>query len=115
MAQLIIPAQIILRARQNHLVERFRARQSALTPELLDFVYSSWTSFVQSKVAKALPETEKPAAGSEADAWSGLSARFQDKAWKQECLKRDEKFDMQFSAAVCLDAALEPDGGLLRV
>lgn len=115
MAQLIIPAQIILRARQNHLVERFRARQSALTPELLDFVYSSWTSFVQSKVAKGLPETEKPAAGSEADAWSGLSARFQDKAWKQECLKRDEKFDMQFSAAVCLDAALEPDGGLLRV
>ena len=68
--------QIILRARQNHLVERFRAQHKALTPELLDVVLGSWTSYVQSKVAKGLPDSERPAPGAEQDAWASLVARF---------------------------------------
>jgi cysteinyl-tRNA synthetase len=36
------------------------------------------------------------------DGWPALQAKFgeADKVWKQECLKRDEKFEMHFSAAV---------------
>lgn len=92
--------QIILRARQNHLVERFREQQKALTPELLDVVLNSWLRYVQSKVSKGLPDGERPTPGTEQDAWPNLVSRFQDKAWKQDCLKRDEKFEMHFTAAV---------------
>lgn len=46
--------------------------------------------------------------------WPSLQKRFldQDRTWKQECLKRDEKFEMHFSAAVChiLDTTLPPLG-----
>ena len=92
--------QIILRARQNHLVERFKEQQKSLTPELLDVVLSSWRSYVQSKVSKGLLQAERPAEGTELEAWPQLVSRYQDKTWKQECLQRDEKFDMQFTAAV---------------
>ncbi|THH01098.1 hypothetical protein EW026_g1541 [Hermanssonia centrifuga] len=94
-----IDDKIILRARQNFLVERFRSKQTALTPELLDTAFIAWTSYVQSKVVVGLPETETPVTGKEAESWPALVGHFQDKAWKQECLKRDEKFEMHFSAA----------------
>ncbi|EKM54728.1 uncharacterized protein PHACADRAFT_258757 [Phanerochaete carnosa HHB-10118-sp] len=96
-----IDDKIIIRARQNHLIERFRQQQKTLTPGLLDIVLTSWTSYVHAKVAKGLPESERPASGSEQDTWPHLVSRFQseDKSWKLECLKRDEKFEMQFTAA----------------
>lgn len=94
------PPQIILRARQNHLVARFREEQAALTPALLERVSASWAGYVQAKVGAGLPEPERPAPGGEHAAWPQLAARFADAAWKTECLKRDEKFDMHFSAAV---------------
>lgn len=94
-----IDDKIILRARQNHLVERFREQHKALTPDLLDGILSSWLSYVQSKVSKGLPNGEKPAPGAEQESWPNLVARFQDKSWKQDCLKRDEKFEMHFTAA----------------
>ena len=73
-----------------------------MTPELLETVTNAWADYVQSKVSKALQDPDKPASGSEKDAWPHLVPRFQsaDKTWKQECLKRDEKFEMHFSAAV---------------
>ena len=82
------------------MVERFREQHKALTPELLDVILSSWLSYVQSKVSKGLPNSEKPTPGAEQEAWPNLVARFQDKSWKQDCLKRDEKFEMHFTAAV---------------
>ncbi|KAI0339957.1 hypothetical protein BDW22DRAFT_1361032 [Trametopsis cervina] len=96
-----IDDKIIIRARQNHLFEKFKTSHTALTPELLTIVTDSWTSYVRSKVSKGLQASDKPAEGSEQDAWPPLVTRFQDadKTWKQECLKRDEKFDMHFSAA----------------
>lgn len=99
--------KIILRARQNHLIEQFKSKQTALTSELINIVCDSWIAYVRSKVAKGLPDLEKPAEGSEWEAWPQLQSRFQDqdKTWKQECLKRDEKFEMHFSAAVCHDPA----------
>lgn len=36
----------------------------------------------------------------EREAWPALVERFQDKAWRQAGLQRDEKFEMHFNAAV---------------
>ena len=55
---------------------------------------------MRSEVNKGLPENEKIVEGKEEDAWKTLSQKIQDLSWKQECLKRYEKFDMAFSAAV---------------
>ena len=62
----------------------------------------SWTSYVRSKVSKGLSEADKPSEGQEWSAWRALQAKFEreDKTWKQENLRRDEKFEMHFSAAV---------------
>lgn len=92
--------EIILRARQNFLVDKFRAEMVALSVELISEVRSSWTAYVQSNVLKGLGANESLPVGSEETAWPRLAELFQNKAWKQECLKRDEKFDMYFSAAV---------------
>jgi len=56
---------------------------------------------VRSKVSKGLLDEDVPPFGSEWQAWSRLSIKAADKAWKTEALKRDEKFDMHFTAAVC--------------
>ena len=92
--------QIILRARQNYVVDAFRARQTALTAELVEFVLQSWTDYVRTKVSKGLPNESRVEAGKEWESWEALVELFQDKAWKQEGLKRDEKFEMHFTAAV---------------
>ncbi|KAI0784742.1 cysteinyl-tRNA synthetase [Abortiporus biennis] len=93
-----IDDKIILRARQVYLVDKFREEQTALTPELVETVLIAWKEYVQSKLAKGLA-SELPAVGSERDAWPNLSSKIQDKVWKQEGLKRDEKFDMHLTAA----------------
>ncbi|OSX65793.1 hypothetical protein POSPLADRAFT_1064495 [Postia placenta MAD-698-R-SB12] len=102
-----IDDKIILRARQTYLVDTFRSETRELTPQVLKFVQESWSEYVLSKVGKGLPETERPGKGKEKETWPQLVARFQDKAWKQECLKRDEKFEMHFSAANRTHSALE--------
>lgn len=93
-------SQIIIRARQGHLVQEFRTSNSVLTPQLVDEIHSAWKEYIRSEVNKGLLESEKIVEGKEEDAWKTLSQKIQDASWKQECLKRYEKFDMAFSAAV---------------
>ncbi|KAG6900716.1 hypothetical protein C0993_003742 [Termitomyces sp. T159_Od127] len=95
-----IDDKIIVRARQNHLLEKFRTETKSLSPELINRILSAWRSHVQAKVGRALSESDRPRGGEEVTAWPRLTEQVQDKAWKQECLKRDEKFDMHFSSAV---------------
>jgi len=66
----------------------------------VDEIHSAWGDYIRSEVNKGLLESEKIVAGNEEDAWKTLSQKMQDVSWKQECLKRYEKFDMAFSAAV---------------
>ncbi|KZT71709.1 cysteinyl-tRNA synthetase [Daedalea quercina L-15889] len=94
-----IDDKIILRARQSHLVNKFRAETTSLSRDLVEQLEAAWADYVQSKVSKGLPDADKPAKGRERDAWPPLETRFQDRAWKQEGLRRDEKFEMHFSAA----------------
>ena len=66
----------------------------------MDEIHSAWKEYIRSEVNKGLPENEKIVEGKEEDAWKTLSQKIQDLSWKQECLKRYEKFDMTLSAAV---------------
>lgn len=81
-------------------MQEFRANNSVLTSPLVDEIHSAWREYVRSEVNKGLAENEKIIKGKEEDAWKTLSQKTQDVSWKQECLKRYEKFDMAFSAAV---------------
>jgi len=81
-------------------VQEFRTSNSVLTSRLVDEIHSAWKEYVRSEVNKGLPENEKIVQGKEEDSWKALSQKIQDLSWKQECLKRYEKFDMAFSAAV---------------
>ncbi|CCL99049.1 uncharacterized protein FIBRA_01060 [Fibroporia radiculosa] len=109
-----IDDKIILRARQTHLVDKFRADTAHLSRELLDTVRVAWIQYIESNVDKGLPEEDKPAQGKEWEAWPRLAIQFKDKTWKQECLKRNEKFEMHFSAANRAHVALEAAEELLR-
>lgn len=91
--------QIIQRARQQHLVQEFRNKTSALTPKLLDDVQSAWSIYVRS-LNKGLSPNEQIEEGKENETWPLLVERVKDTNWKQECSKRHEKFDMQFTEAV---------------
>jgi hypothetical protein len=92
--------KIIQRARQNHLLDTFRSETKVLSSDLIAQVQSSWRAHVRERVGKGLLEDQRPVEGEEEQAWPRLVELIQDKAWKQECLKRDEKFDMYFSSAV---------------
>ncbi|KAG6920156.1 hypothetical protein DXG01_004922 [Tephrocybe rancida] len=101
-----IDDKIIIRARQNHLLENFRAQTKILSPELIDQILSAWRTHIREKVGKGLSEAGRPAEGEEESTWPRLTELIKDKAWKQECLKRDEKFDMYFSSAARTLAAI---------
>lgn len=66
----------------------------------MDEVHSAWKDYIRSEVNKGLLENEKIVGGNEEDGWKTLSQKILAALWKQECLKRYEKFDMVFSAAV---------------
>ncbi|KAF5380366.1 hypothetical protein D9615_004735 [Tricholomella constricta] len=102
-----IDDKIIIRARQNHLLDTFRAETKALSSELITRVDSAWRTHVREKLGKGLIEAERAVEGEEENAWSRLVELIQDKAWKQDCLRRDEKFDMYFSSAARTLAALQ--------
>ncbi|KAF9218788.1 hypothetical protein BS17DRAFT_719552 [Gyrodon lividus] len=95
-----IDDKIILRARQNHLFDNFRSQTSSLTPELLAKVQGAWRLHVSQNVSKGLPDSIKPTAETADALWPQFSALAEDKVQKAECLKRDEKFDMNLTAAV---------------
>ncbi|KAG6866398.1 hypothetical protein C0991_004683 [Blastosporella zonata] len=108
-----IDDKIILRARQNHLLDHFRTQTQTLSPELINQTLTAWRTHVREKVGKGLSEAERPAEGEEESAWPRLTELIQDKAWKQDCLKRDEKFDMYFSSATRTLAAVQTAQSLL--
>ncbi|KAH7924212.1 cysteinyl-tRNA synthetase [Leucogyrophana mollusca] len=108
-----IDDKIILRARQNFLFNRFRSETSSLSAELIGQAHDAWKNYVHQRVSKGLPNEERPIAGEEDTAWPRLSHLIEDKTWKSECLKRDEKFDMHFSAANRTFSALATARALL--
>jgi cysteinyl-tRNA synthetase len=82
-------------------VDKFRSETKAITPDLLEALQFAWRSYIRGEVAKGVPEDMRPSEGQEDTFWQNLVSREQNLEWKQECLKRNEKFDMTFNAAVC--------------
>ncbi|KAF9236364.1 tRNA synthetases class I (C) catalytic domain-containing protein [Melanogaster broomeanus] len=101
-----IDDKIILRARQNHLFESFRSQTSSLTPSLISQVQGAWRLHVSERVSKGLPDSIKPTAETVDALWPQIEALGADKVQKVECLKRDEKFDMNLTAAIRTASAL---------
>ncbi|TFK70635.1 cysteinyl-tRNA synthetase [Pluteus cervinus] len=101
-----IDDKIIERARQNHLLEKFRSEVQSLSQSLIDTVHDAWTLHLRSKVNKGLLAGDKLVEGQEESGWSRLTELAEDKQWKQESLKRDEKFEMYFSSATRTLSAL---------
>ncbi|KAF5355446.1 hypothetical protein D9758_006390 [Tetrapyrgos nigripes] len=94
-----IDDKIIKRARQNHLIETFRSETKAVTADLIKHVSTAWRTFIRNELFKEFPNGERPSAGEEEAKWQSISELYQDKAWRQDCVRRDEKFDMNFSSA----------------
>ncbi|THH17870.1 hypothetical protein EW146_g3010 [Bondarzewia mesenterica] len=109
-----IDDKIILRARQNYLVQKLRTETQSLSSELLAQALTAWKFYVRSKVSKGLLPSDTPSIGAEWDNWPALAVKYQDKSWKADCLKRDEKFDMHFSATARAFSALEVARGLFE-
>ncbi|KAF7315877.1 DALR-2 domain-containing protein [Mycena indigotica] len=106
--------KIIKRARQNHLLDKFREETTAVSPELVTRVHAAWRVHVQTQLKKGLPADLASEIGKEEETdafWTRLAELVKDKEWKQECLRRDEKFDMHFSSASQTLAALEAARG----
>ena len=93
--------------------EKFRSSQTTVTAELLEFIANAWTEYVQSEVNKGLPASLTK--GKEKDEWPQLLSQFSDKTWKQDCLKRDAKFEMHFNAAVRASNAATPSRILMVI
>ncbi|KAG1736026.1 tRNA synthetases class I (C) catalytic domain-containing protein [Suillus lakei] len=102
-----IDDKIIVRARQNHLFSQFRNSATALSADLVSQVSEAWGSYVRENVSKGLPDEEKPSRGEEEVRWPRIDGLARDQSRKLECLKRDEKFDMHFTAANRTLAAIE--------
>ncbi|KAK0505081.1 tRNA synthetases class I (C) catalytic domain-containing protein [Armillaria luteobubalina] len=102
-----IDDKIIKRARQNHLLDKFRAETTSVSSDLIDRIRVAWRTYVREKVGKGLPDTEVPSTGEEDTRWSGIVVLAQNAQWKQDCLRRDEKFDMYLSSASRTVAAVE--------
>ncbi|EEB98062.1 hypothetical protein MPER_02496, partial [Moniliophthora perniciosa FA553] len=94
-----IDDKIIKRARQTHLLETFRADTKSLNPNLISQVQVAWRKFIREELRNGLPDEERPSEGEEEPRWVRISELIQNKEWKQACLRRDEKFDMNFSSA----------------
>lgn len=102
-----IDDKIIVRARQNYLFSQFRNSATALSADLLSQVSEAWGSYIRENVSKGLPDEEKPSRGDEEVRWPQIAGLARDQNRKLECLKRDEKFDMHFTAADRALAAIE--------
>ena len=98
----LIINQIIERARQDHLFDTFRSQTNTLTPILLSQVRDAWRTYVRDRVSKGVPENLKPTGGDEDEVWTRISELYKNDEWRQESLKREGKFDMYFTSAVCL-------------
>lgn len=92
--------KIIKRARQNHLLDKFRAETTSVSSNLIDRIRVAWRTYVREKVGKGLPDTKVLSPGEEDTKWSEIVVLAQNAQWKQDCLRQDEKFDMYLSSAV---------------
>lgn len=99
----LIPAQIILRARHQHLIDGLKKQHPQLDQELIDLAHLSWEKYFTSKVLKTIPAAELEAQSDYLmGKWAYIQARILDEQWLAAAQARDEKFAMYISTLVSL-------------
>ncbi|KOS16083.1 cysteinyl-trna synthetase [Malassezia pachydermatis] len=101
-----IDDKIIMRARQQYLVEQYRAQHPHLTKALLDDVQSAWANFFRDTLLPLAPPAppleaaknpelaERERAGE--GGWEQVSRMAQDETWRADVSQRVPKFSMWF-------------------
>jgi cysteinyl-tRNA synthetase len=96
--QQLIGWEIIQRLWENHILKLLCEQIEGLTLQLMDKVEDMWRIYPVKILARNLLESDRPTEGTETESWALLLERVKDATWKAECMKREEKFDMQFKA-----------------
>lgn len=102
------PSQIIVRARQEHLLRELTASTSSLTPELITQTREAWTFFFRKNIVKFLAPADVPAEGQDESAWDdALVGKWEkEQAWRSELEAKEEKFSMYWKTLVSQLSAL---------
>lgn len=96
-----IDDKIILRARQNHLVDTFRSQNPTITPALVQKVRNAWSAFFNKtikKFAPPAPEQEQLKEIPDEAAWEEITRLNTQEAWRAQTTQVEPKFGMWFTA-----------------
>ncbi|KAG8931240.1 hypothetical protein FRC02_003014 [Tulasnella sp. 418] len=105
-----IDDKIIIRARQNHLLDNLRQTSTALTQELVSQVIEAWDAFFTSKLLKSIPNVPLPATESPEDlqaSWDQINDKEKsDVEWWNSAKAADEKFTLNVASLRSTQAGL---------
>lgn len=95
-------SQIIIRAREQHLLEAYRQNHPNLSDSLKLDVKQAWNAYFQSKLVKCLAEADKPQEREDlVGAFERLVKRdTSDEAWRKEVRVKEEKFGLILGSLV---------------
>jgi hypothetical protein len=107
--------QIIVRARELHLLNNYRTANTSSPPsdQLKSDVQAAWIAYFRSKVCECLPDEDVPKEGEETNAVANLAARYNseaevDKEWAKKIRLTDEKFGLYLTSLVSGRSAIIP-------
>ncbi|KAJ9113841.1 hypothetical protein QFC19_000034 [Naganishia cerealis] len=91
-----IEDKIIIRAREQHLLEAYRNSHKELSESLKQDIKQAWDAYFESKLVKCLPEGDKPKEGDDlVTAFQRLVKRdAEDEVWRKETRSKEEKFGL---------------------
>jgi cysteinyl-tRNA synthetase len=94
--------KIIVRGREQHLLQAYRDAHQDLSASLKDDIMSAFAAYYQSKLAKSLKDADAQQENeSESHAFERLAQKDQcDAAWAKEMREKDEKFGLILGSLV---------------
>jgi cysteinyl-tRNA synthetase len=94
--------QIIIRAREQHLLAAYRESHPELSEALKNDTKQAWDAYFQSKLLKCLAEADKPKEGEDSiTAFQRLLKRdAEDEVWRKEARSKEEKFGLVLGSLV---------------
>jgi cysteinyl-tRNA synthetase len=99
---MIMHKQIIVRAREQHLLKAFRDANPTLSESLKGDIKTAFSAYLSSKLLKVLKETDAPQQGeTELATLDKLLKKDQsDAAWSKEMREKEEKFGLILGSLV---------------
>ncbi|KAG8901425.1 hypothetical protein FRB99_005313 [Tulasnella sp. 403] len=101
-----IDDKIIIRSRQNYLINQLKTSSTALSPELVSQVKDAWTAYLTSKLKKVLTPSGLSTSPDTEATWTWvLEKERTDDQWWSDAKAADEKFTMHISSKDAIVAA----------